>query len=149
YFTLVPAGVVIFAASFLLLPFHAYKFSSIGGQAEAPVLDRQRLAAEKVAATPPTLADQRVGAGVWARPACSQRLSEPMKDFIDLANEMRSLIGDRVTYVEDFPAGYPGIIYFVAGLTPAPIPLDQHTMVFTEQQDLRYLSVFRHHVLPE
>src|SRR5262249_1654266 len=46
-------------------------------------------------------------------------------------------------------AGYPGIIYFVAGLTPAPIPLDQHTMVFTEQQDLRYLSVFRHHVLPE
>ncbi|HTZ91048.1 MAG TPA: hypothetical protein VMB74_01520 [Streptosporangiaceae bacterium] len=143
------AGVVLFAASFFLLPFHSYKFATIGAQAEAPTLDRQQLAAEKDPPIPPELAAHRVGAGVWDRPACCQRFSEPMSDFIILADRLHAIIGTRRTYVEDFQAGYPGIIYFVANLKPAPIPLDQHTMVFTEQQDAAYLSDFREHVLPK
>ncbi len=143
------AGVVLFAASFLLLPFDSYKFATIGGQAEAPMLDRQQLAAEKDPPIPPELAAHRVGAGVWDRLACCQRFSEPMSDFITLADRLHAIIGTRPTYVEDFQAGYPGIIYFLANLKPAPIPLDEHTMVFTEQQDAAYLAYFRKHVVPK
>jgi hypothetical protein len=150
--TLATAGVVLFAASFLLLPFSAYKFSSIGGQAEAPFLDRQQLAAEKVAVPgfplTGTLAAQRVGPGLSVRPACCQRKTESMSEFIALANELHLYIGNRVTYVQNFPAGYPGIIYFAADIRPAPVPLDLSTMVFTEQQKAVYLATFDRSVLP-
>ena len=143
------AGVVLFAASFLLLPFQSYKFSTIGAQAEAPMLDRQQLAAEQDPPTPPTLAAQRVGPGVSDRVACCQRFSEPMSSFIALANQIHAIIGNRATYVDDFQSGYPGIFYFLADLRPAPFPLDQHTMVFTKQQNNRYLWQFRRNVVPQ
>ncbi|HXB47103.1 MAG TPA: hypothetical protein VNW50_05015 [Streptosporangiaceae bacterium] len=147
--TLGLAGAVLFAASFLLLPVDAYTFSNIGRQAAAPTLDRQRLGAEKVPATPATMADRRVGAGLWARHNCCRAFSEPMSQFVSLANELHAIIGNRVTYVENFMAGYVGAIYFVADLRPAPVPLDLSTMVFTEQQKAAYVANFRTSVLPE
>jgi hypothetical protein len=149
--TLATAGVVLFAASFLLLPVSAYKFSSIGGQAEAPVLDRQKLTAEKVPVTPPTVADQRVGAGLWKRSSCCQTLhkTDSMSGFIKLMNELHTLVGRRVTYVDSFATGYPGIIYFAADLRPAPVPLDLRTMVFTEQANAVYMATFLRSVLPK
>jgi len=142
------AGVVLFAASFVLLPVDAYKFSSVSGQAESPFLDRQRLAAEKVPVTPATLADQRVGSGLSARPECCEAFSEAMSQFVKLADQLHAIIGNRTTYVENFMAGYTGAIYFVADLKPAPVPLDLRTMVFTEQQNAAYLATFRSSVLP-
>ena len=143
------AGVLIFAASFLLLPVKSYEFSSIGGQAAAPDLDRARLAAEPVLPAPPALADQRVGQGLWARLACCQSFSESMTSFMQLADQIHAIVGNRVTYVENFMAGYTGLIYFVADLRPAPVPLDLRTMVFTKQQENAYLATFRQSVLPK
>jgi hypothetical protein len=149
--TLATAGVVLFASSFLLLPVSAYKFSSIGGQAEAPYLDRQQLAADKAPVTPPTVADERVGAGLWKRSSCCQTLhkSESMSGFIKLMNELHTLVGRRVTYVDSFATGYPGIVYFAADLRPAPVPLDLRTMVFTKQANAVYMATFRRSVLPK
>jgi hypothetical protein len=143
------AGVLIFATSFLLLPVKSYEFSSIGGQAAAPILDRQRLAAERVRPAPLTVADQRVGPGLWNRWNCCQTVRTPMRILVGLANHLHAIIGNRVTYVENFMAGYPGAIYFVADLRPAPTPLDLGTMVFTKQQEASYLATFRTSVLPE
>jgi hypothetical protein len=147
--TLGIAGVLIFAASFLLLPLQAYKFSSIGGQAEAPMLDRQQLAAEVVPPTPRISADQRIGPGLWSLPTCCQSFSESMGDFATLATELHAIIGNRPTYVQNFLAGYPGVIDLVADLRPAPVPLDLITMVFTQQQAQVYLATFRSSVLPK
>jgi hypothetical protein len=72
-----------------------------------------------------------------------------MSEFVKLANQLHAIIGNRVTYVQNFMAGYSGIIYFVADLRPAPVPLDLRTMVFTKQQARRYLATFRRRVLPE
>jgi hypothetical protein len=143
------AGTVLFAASFLLLPFQAVKFSSIGGHAAAPVLDRQRLAAQPVPATPRTLADQRLGPGLWAGPNCCGWQAEPMGEFITLMNLIHSIIGRRTTYVVSFLPGHSRVIYFVADLRPAPVPLDLHTMIFTASQRLAYLATFRKSVLPK
>jgi hypothetical protein len=57
-------------------------------------------------------------------------------------------VGNRVTYVVSFPSGYPGIVYFVADLRPAPVPLDPHTMVMNKPQYRAYLADFRRSVLP-
>jgi hypothetical protein len=149
--TLATAGVALFAASFLLLPFSAYKLSSIGGQAEAPYLDGQQLAAEKVPVTPPTVAAERVGAGLWKRSSCCQSYhrTESMSGFIKLMNELHTLVGNRVTYVDSVTDGYPGIVYFAADLRPAPVPLDLRTMVFTEKANAVYKATFRRSVLPK
>ncbi len=147
--TLMLAGTALFAASFLLLPFQAVKFSSIGGHAEAPVLDRERLAAQSVPAGPRTLADQRLGPGLWATPNCCGGQTEPMGEFITLMNRIHSIIGRRTTYVVSFLPGHPRVIYFVADLTPAPVPLDLHTMIFTANERLAYLATFRRSVLPK
>jgi hypothetical protein len=131
--TLVVAGAVIFVASFALLPPHIYKPSAVRAEAAAPYRDRQRLAGATARAAPTTLAAQRVGAGAVDSLACCQLDPEPMPQFLTLANRIHAIIGDRVTYVADFPGGYPGAIYFVADLRPAPIPMDLYTMVFTTQ----------------
>jgi hypothetical protein len=146
--TLVLAGALICLASLLLLPLRAYTPSSIGHQAAAPWLDRQRLAAMPAPAPPATLSAERVGTGLWAGPSCCQRLSESMSSFIQLGNELHAIIGHRTTYVVGFPAGYPGLIYFVADLRPAPYPLDKRTMVLTTAQAETFESNFRTAVLP-
>jgi hypothetical protein len=146
--TVILAGALIFIASLLLLPFHAYAPSSIGGQAAAPWLDRLRLAAQPVPDRPSSLAVQRVGAGLADRPACCQRYSEPMSSFLQLANQIHSIVGTRTAYVASFQAGYPGIIYFAADLRPAPVPLDKSTMVLTRAQTRAFEAEFRRAVLP-
>jgi hypothetical protein len=147
--TLVLAGALLCIASLLLLlPLHAYAPSSIGNQAAAPWLDRQRLATMPAPAPPATVAAERIGTGVWAGPSCCQRLSEPMSDLIKLGNEIHAIIGNRTTYVVGFPAGYPGLIYFIADLRPAPYPLDKRTMVLTTAQADAFEATFRKAVLP-
>jgi hypothetical protein len=63
-------------------------------------------------------------------------------------NRLNAIIGGRTTYVVSFPAGYPGLVYFVADLTPAPVPIDLHTMVMNVPQYRAYLADFRSSVLP-
>jgi len=146
--TLAVAGVAVFAASFLLLPRGAVSPASVHALAAAPYRDRQRLAAEPAPAAPVTIAGLRVGAGLAAARQCCQNASVPMPRFIAFMDQLHAIIGDRVTYVVSFPAGYPGLVYFVADLTPAPVPVDVHTMVLNMPQDRAYLADFRATVLP-
>ena len=71
-----------------------------------------------------------------------------MSRFISFMNQLHAIIGNRTTYVVSFPAGYPGVVYFVADLTPAPVPIDVHTMVMNSPQYRAYLAAFRSSVLP-
>ncbi len=65
-----------------------------------------------------------------------------MPAFIQLMDSIHAIIGNRVTYVAGFPRVYPGLVYFVADLNPAPIPLEPYTMVLTQQQRLAFLATF-------
>jgi hypothetical protein len=145
---LVAAGFVLFIASFALLPRSAYRWTTVRSVAEAPYLVRQRLAAEASPAAPTTVAGQRVGGALVNETACCQASTLPMRDFIRLMNRIHEIIGDRVTYVVHFPAGYPGIVYFVADLNPAPIPEDPYTMVLTKPQLRSFLATFSRSVAP-
>lgn len=147
--SLATGGFAIFAASFLLLPPAIAGPASVRARAEAPYLDRQRLATEPARAAPATIAGGRVGAGLAAGGPCCQDASVPMGSFIAFMDRLHAIIGNRATYVVGFPAGYPGIVYFVADLTPAPVPIDQHTMVMNVPQYRAYLATFRSSVLPK
>jgi hypothetical protein len=122
--------------------------ASVRSWAAAPYRDRQRLAAEPVPAAPLTIAARRVGAGLQAARQCCQAASVPMPSFTAFMNHLHAIVGNRTTYVVSFPAGYPGIVYFVADLTPAPVPIDLATMVLTKPQYRVYLADFRTRVLP-
>jgi hypothetical protein len=62
-------------------------------------------------------------------PYASTESQIKMRDFLTDASEMRDLIGGRKTLVVSHPAGAPGLIYFMADLTPAPFLLDKVMMV--------------------
>jgi hypothetical protein len=146
--TLAVAGVAMFAASFLLLPQAAVSPSSAASLAAAPYRDRERLATEPAPAAPMTAAGLRVGAGLAAARQCCQDASVPMPRLVAFMDHLHAIIGSRTTYVVSFPAGYPGLVYFAADLTPAPVPIDLHTMVMNVPQYRAYLEDFRGSVLP-
>jgi hypothetical protein len=147
--TLAVALVAVVGASFLLLPWGAVSPASATSLAAAPYLDRQRLAAEPASAAPATAAGGRVGAWLGAIPLCCQHVSVPMPSLIAFMDDLHAIIGDRTTYVVSFPAAYPGLVYFVADLTPAPVPIDVHTMVMNAPQYAAYLADFQSSVLPK
>ncbi len=144
---LVFAGAAVVVLSFALLPPSALKPSMAYDRAVAPYLDRQRLAAVPAPSALTTLAARRVGPELTRAETCCQRRSEPMGQFLTLMNRVHAIVGNRTTYVVDFPGGYPGLVYFVADLKPAPYPIDMHTMVFTIAQRRAYMRTFRQIVL--
>jgi hypothetical protein len=145
---LVVAGAAIVVVSFALLPTSAFNPSAVYHRAVAPYQDRQRLAAVPAPPALTTLAARRVGPELARAQTCCQHDSEPMGQFIALMNRVHSIIGSRTTYVVGFPGGYPGLVYFVADLKPAPYTIELHTMVFTTAQRRAYMTTFRRRVLP-
>jgi hypothetical protein len=145
---LVSGGVLILTAFLALLPYSSVQFASVKARAAAPLRDRQRLAAEAQPRTPTTIAGQRVGAGMAGARQCCQGASEPMTNFVQLMQRIHLVAGNRTTYVVGFPNGYPGIVYFVADLAPAPTSIDFSTMVLTVHQERAYLADFRARVMP-
>jgi hypothetical protein len=115
--------------------------------AEVPYLDRQHLAAGPQADQPATLAARRVGTGLAEAPSCCQFGHQSMQSFIARMNRLHALIGNRASYVVDVPDGYPGLVYFVADLTPAPFQYDKHTTVLNVPQLQAYMAYFRTYVL--
>lgn len=146
--TIIAAGTVLAVASFGLLPYKEFAWTSVRSVAEAPYLDRQHLAAAPRPAMPASLAGQRVGAGLADALKCCQWTGEPMAGFIALMNHIHAIIGTRTTYVADFPKAYPGLVYFEADLDPAPVLLDKTMTVLTEPQLTAYMAYFRTSVLP-
>lgn len=133
-------GLALGVASLSLLPRSAFAWTSLRSVAEAPYLDRQRLAADSRPRQPATLAARRIGAGLDSAPATVR--------LIHLMDRIHAIIGRRTTYVADYPGGYPGFVYFVADLTPAPVRADKYQTVLNEPQLAAYLSYFRASVLP-
>ena len=134
------AGTALGVASFALLSASAYAWTSLRSVAQAPYLDRQRLAAERPPSQPATVAARRIGAGLDRDPA--------LAPFVPLMNRIHAVVRNRTAYVADFPDGYPGLVYFVADLMPAPVLADKYMAVFTEPQLTAYLEHFRASVLP-
>ena len=55
-----------------------------------------------------------------------------------------------LAYVTDFHGAYPGLLYFVADLNPAPIASDEYDgSTLTKAGVKAYLKDFRTRVLPE
>ena len=71
-----------------------------------------------------------------------------MARLIRLMNKIHRIVGDRPAYVENFPDGYPGLVYFLADLKPAPIPLEPATMLLTETQRIDFGRTFLRDVAP-
>jgi hypothetical protein len=147
---MIPAGIALAAAAALLLPLSAVKPAKIGSWAEAPYLDRNRLAADPSGPVPAAdkVAELRLGTGLIGAPHCCQRSYWSMLKFAEFMGGIHKIVGNRTAYIEGFPNGYPGIVYFVADLKPAQTPLDLDTMVLTEQQMTAYQHTFRTSVLP-
>jgi hypothetical protein len=145
---LVVAGAAIVAVSVALVPAHAYKPSKVYGEAAAPYQDRQRMAAAPAPPALTTLAARRVGPELTRAGTCCQKHTEPMSQFIALMNYLHRVVGNRPAYVASFRGGYPGLVYFVADLNPAPYTIELHTMVFTTQQRRAYMATFQKAVLP-
>jgi hypothetical protein len=147
--TLVAAGAVIVAGALLLLPYNSFAPSSVRGQLTAPYQDRQRLAGDPDPGTPASVAARQAGAALAAAPECCQG-SRPvaMASFLALMNRIHDITGGRTAYVVSFYGEYPGLVYFAADLTPAPVPLDLATMVMTGPQRRDYMATFRTYVLP-
>lgn len=145
--TLVTCGAVLIAGSFALLPAAAYSWSSLRAAVEAPYTDRQVLATQPRAGQSATLAARRVGPGLASAPFCCDRSRVPMPAFINAMNRLHAIIGNRVTYVVGVRNGYPGLVYFVADLTPAPVLFDKYTTILNEPQLRAYFAYFRSHVL--
>ena len=146
--TVTTAGAALAAASLMLLPGPLFTWASVRTAAEAPYLDRQSLAAGPRPDTPRTLAAQRIGSGLDTAPQCCPGPPVTMKRLISLMNHIHALIGSRPAYVAEFADAYPGFVYFVADLTPAPVTADKYNTIFNEPQLRSYMAQFRTNVLP-
>ncbi len=145
--TLIGVGAVLAAASFALLPYAAYSWSGVRAAAVDPYLDRQHLGGGPQASQLATLAARRVGSGLAETPTCCQFGDQSMASFLATMNRLHAIVGNRTTYVADVPDGYPGLVYFVADLTPAPVQYDKYTTVLNVPQRQAYMAYFRTYVL--
>jgi hypothetical protein len=143
------AGVGLILLSFALLPANVFTWASVRTAAETPYLDRQHLATAPRAVTPITLAGSRVGPGLADAGLCCQSSPVSMPKFIHLMEQIHVLIGDREAYVVNFHGAYPGLVYFVADLNPAPIGTFEYDgSTLTASGWRAYLADFRTRVLP-
>jgi hypothetical protein len=143
------AGAALVVASFALLPHGAYTRTSVRSWAEAPYLDRQRLTGGPPSSTPATLAARRIGPGLSGAAQCCQGAPESMPGFTRLMQQIHAIAGNRMAYVANFHGAYPGLVYFVADLNPAPIASDEYDgSTLTQAGISAYLTDFRMKVLP-
>ena len=143
------AGVALTVASFLLLPHGAFAPAGVRSWAEAPFLGRQRLAAAPAFGEPDSLAGQRVGPGLDGAAQCCQGSPVPMPEFVRLMQRIHTVVGDRAAYVASFHGQYPGLVYFGADLSPAPVSSDPYSSLETAPELAAFLADFRTRVLPQ
>jgi hypothetical protein len=141
--TLVGLGALVVGLALVLVPREQFQSAVLRGRLEAPYLARRAAARATTAPAPNSLAAERVGPGLASAPVCCTGASVSMPGLIRLMNTIHRFVGDRTAYVTDFKDAYPGLIYFLADLRPAPIPLDPWVMVVTEPQREAFLNEFR------
>src|SRR6202000_131282 len=91
-----------------------------------PPSARPRAPPAPAVAKPTTLAAWRVGPGLSDDGRCCQGAPESMPKFIHLMEQIHAIVGKRVADVTALHGAYPGLVYFVADLTPAPIASDEY-----------------------
>ena len=72
-----------------------------------------------------------------------------MPEFVRLMQRIHTVVGDRTAYVASFHGQYPGLVYFGADLSPAPISSDPYSSLETAPQQAAFLADFRTRVLPQ
>jgi hypothetical protein len=148
--TVAVIGAALIIASFALLPTKSFTWNSVRSWAEAPYLDRQQPAAAPAPGKPTTLAAWRVGPGLSDAARCCQSSPESMPKFVHLMEQIHAIVGNRLAYVTDFHGAYPGLVYFVADLNPAPIASDNYDgSTLTKSGVSAYMKDFRTRVLPQ
>ena len=141
--TVAGVGAALVMASFVLLPAQAFAWNSVRSWAEAPYLDRQQLAAAPHSDMPTTLAGWPVGPGLSGAARCCQEGPVSMPKFIHLMEQIHEIVGDRTAYVINFHGAYPGLVYFVADLNPAPTASEEYDgSTLTEPGIRAYLTDF-------
>ena len=147
--TAAAAAAALVLASLALLPHGALARASVRSWAEAPYLDRQRLAAGPPAGQRATPAAGRVGAGLDNAARCCQGSPVSMPEFVRLMDQVHTIVGDRTAYVANFHGAPPGLVYFGASLNPAPVSSDPYSSIETEPELEAFLADFRTRVLPQ
>jgi hypothetical protein len=122
------AGAVTIA-TLVLVPHSQYGLAAIRDRVEAPYLGRQAAAAAPAPAQPRSPAERRIGPGLAATPICCTASTVTMPQLAAFMDRLHGIIGDRPTYVASFSDAYPGLVYFLADLRPAPIYLEVWTLV--------------------
>jgi hypothetical protein len=68
-----------------------------------------------------------------------------MRQVLDFATEVHTLVRGRHTYVTDYGDVFTGPLYFFADLTPAPYPLDLETMTINDAMRVKVVEHIRAH----
>lgn len=128
----------------LLYPFNLSIFLSPYEKIIQPPL--QRFAADRPKAAPlssqASVVEQRLGAPLCALPTLFNS-GPSAQETISNLEHLRLQLTDRTVLIHKFPHVYQGVIYFVADLKPAPVLLDQFTMVVHEgirDRDLAHMA---------
>jgi hypothetical protein len=144
FFSLVFAAAIV-AVALGLLPSHTYRPRVLLDRIVAPVTTRLD---GEFWTTPPdaprgSVAAARVGASLLGQPS-SRPVSMPR--FVAIMDRLHDVIGNRATYVASFKDAYPGLVYFVADLRPAPILLEPSTLIVNLGVQGQFLRDFRDHI---
>ena len=139
------ARVVLALGVVLLLPNSERAPSEIRAAVMNPI--HARLHPPKVVELPPTasLAQKRIGNGLFLGPICCSYSSVSMNSLARFMDRLHTLLGRRPTYVASFRDGYPGLVYFLADLVPAPIYLERQ-MVISVSVETQFLAYFKKHL---
>ena len=89
---------------------------------------------------------RRVGASLIDEPQCGSGLSTSMRSMAQLMMELKNLVGERPTYVENVSGLLPGHVYFFADLAPAPIYADRVDMIVNTALLDKFLKYFKQDV---
>lgn len=71
--------------------------------------------------------------------------SVSMPDFLDVIAKLKTLVGDRKTYVEFVPTVLTGLVYFAADLKQGPYTYDKETMLLNRYMYRDWFDYFRAH----
>ena len=66
--------------------------------------------------------------------------SVPMRQFLEEMTAIKTLVGDRRTYLAGMGSVYTGLVYFIGDLTPAPYLLERETMTINRLLEKQVLA---------
>ena len=91
--------------------------------------------------TDPRVPFRRATAGLSDEPGAMEYLNGvPMRQFLEEMTEIKTLVGDRRTFVSGMAVPYTGLVYFIGDLTPAHYLLERETMTINSLLEKQVLA---------